>query len=121
MSFWVVMILAGVVAGLAGLIIGWPTLRLRGDYLAIVTLGFGEIIPDIFRNGDQMPLPEGVRGSLPFVEFGAHNLTNESVESRSSIALGSERRWITRRGALDRYSSLPTELKPWFYTILIMT
>ena len=65
MSFWVVMILAGVVAGLAGLIIGWPTLRLRGDYLAIVTLGFGEIIPDIFRNGDQMPLPEGVQEAFP--------------------------------------------------------
>jgi branched-chain amino acid transport system permease protein len=115
MSFWVVMILAGVVAGLAGLIIGWPTLRLRGDYLAIVTLGFGEIIPDIFRNGDQMPLPEGVQGSVPFVEFGAHNLTNgvRGVTQLDRPGFGET--------LPDRYSSLPTELKPWFYTILIMT
>ena len=39
LSFWVVMILAGLVCAIAGIIIGWPTLRLRGDYLAIVTLG----------------------------------------------------------------------------------
>ena len=40
-------------AALLGIIIGPPTLRLRGDYLAIVTLGFGEIIPQVFRNGDE--------------------------------------------------------------------
>ncbi len=55
LSFWVVMILAGLICAIAGIIIGWPTLRLRGDYLAIVTLGFGEIIPDVFRNGDAVP------------------------------------------------------------------
>ena len=37
-----------------GVIIGLPTLRLRGDYLAIVTLGFGEILPQIARNGDNL-------------------------------------------------------------------
>jgi branched-chain amino acid transport system permease protein len=123
MSFWVVMILAGVVAGLAGLIIGWPTLRLRGDYLAIVTLGFGEIIPDIFRNGDQMPLPEGVQGSVPFVEFGAHNLTNgvRGVTQLDRPGFGETLNDATGGALPDRYSSLPTELKPWFYTILIMT
>ena len=36
------------------MIIGAPTLRLRGDYLAIVTLGFGEIIPSFFQNGDDL-------------------------------------------------------------------
>ena len=45
----------------AGVLIGWPTLRLRGDYLAIVTLGFGEIIPDVFRNGDSLAVPSGLR------------------------------------------------------------
>ena len=34
--------------------IGLPTLRLRGDYLAIVTLGFGEILPQVARNGDNL-------------------------------------------------------------------
>jgi branched-chain amino acid transport system permease protein len=123
MSFWVVMILAGVVAGLAGIIIGWPTLRLRGDYLAIVTLGFGEIIPDVFRNGDQMPLPEGVQGSVPFVEFGAHNLTNgvRGITQLDRPGFGQTLNDATGGALPDRYSSLPTELKPWFYTILIMT
>ncbi len=54
LSFWVVVLLAGAVCAFAGVLIGWPTLRLRGDYLAIVTLGFGEIIPDVFRNGDDI-------------------------------------------------------------------
>ena len=39
---------------LVGILIGLPTLRLRGDYLAIVTLGFGEILPQIARNGDNL-------------------------------------------------------------------
>jgi branched-chain amino acid transport system permease protein len=123
MSFWVVVILAGVVAGIAGIIIGWPTLRLRGDYLAIVTLGFGEIIPDVFRNGDQMPLPEGVQGSVPFVEFGAHNLTNgvRGVTQLDRPGFGQTLNDATGGALPDRYSSLPDELKPWFYTILIMT
>jgi branched-chain amino acid transport system permease protein len=51
-SIWLVLALAGVVAAFAGIVIGLPTLRLRGDYLAIVTLGFGEILPQIARNGD---------------------------------------------------------------------
>ncbi|HYY32079.1 MAG TPA: hypothetical protein VE693_00645, partial [Gaiellaceae bacterium] len=65
LSFWVVVPLAGLFCAIAGIIIGWPTLRLRGDYLAIVTLGFGEIIPDVFRNGDSIAghnLTNGVRG-----------------------------------------------------------
>jgi branched-chain amino acid transport system permease protein len=123
MSFWFVVILAGIVAGIAGVIIGWPTLRLRGDYLAIVTLGFGEIIPDVFRNGDQMPLPDGVKGSVPFIEFSPHNLTNgvRGVTQLDRPGFGETLDGATGGLLPDRYSSLPTELKPWFYTILIMT
>ena len=43
--FWVMLPLASALAALFGLLLGTPTLRLRGDYLAIVTLGFGEIVP----------------------------------------------------------------------------
>src|SRR5690606_25250528 len=43
-GFWQALPLAGVMAGLFGFLLGFPVLRLRGDYLAIVTLGFGEII-----------------------------------------------------------------------------
>ena len=47
--FWILLFVGMGLAALFGLILGAPTLRLRGDYLAIVTLGFGEIVPRIFR------------------------------------------------------------------------
>jgi ABC-type branched-subunit amino acid transport system permease subunit len=49
-SFWVLLPIAALLAGLFGVLLGAPTLRLRGDYLAIVTLGFGEIVPIVFQN-----------------------------------------------------------------------
>jgi branched-chain amino acid transport system permease protein len=53
-SIWFVLIAAAFLTAVAGILIGLPTLRLRGDYLAIVTLGFGEIIPQLVRNGDDI-------------------------------------------------------------------
>ena len=44
LSFWVCLPLAGILAGFWGVLLGFPVLRLRGDYLAIVTLAFGEIM-----------------------------------------------------------------------------
>jgi len=62
--FWVMIFLAAGIAGLFGIILGAPTLRLRGDYLAIVTLGFGEIVPQVFLNADKYTNgPNGI-GSL---------------------------------------------------------
>jgi branched-chain amino acid transport system permease protein len=52
--FWVAMALSWVVAAIFGVLLGAPTLRLRGDYLAIVTLGFGEIVPNFFLNADKV-------------------------------------------------------------------
>jgi branched-chain amino acid transport system permease protein len=49
-NFWLVIWIAAAMAGLWGLMLGAPTLPLRGDYLAIVTLGFGEIVPVLFKN-----------------------------------------------------------------------
>lgn len=49
-SFWWAMMLSLPVAALFGIILGAPTLRVRGDYLAIITLAFGEIVPIAFRN-----------------------------------------------------------------------
>ena len=48
--FWIALLVGMFMAAGAGAILGAPTLRLRGDYLAIVTLGFGEIVPRLFRN-----------------------------------------------------------------------
>jgi ABC-type branched-subunit amino acid transport system permease subunit len=50
--FWIMLIVGTFVAAIFGLLLGAPTLRLRGDYLAIVTLGFGEIVPVVFLNAD---------------------------------------------------------------------
>ncbi|GAC1497836.1 MAG: hypothetical protein NVS1B14_00400 [Vulcanimicrobiaceae bacterium] len=50
LPFWVMLFLASGIAALFGILLGAPTLRLRGDYLAIVTLGFGEIVPQTFLN-----------------------------------------------------------------------
>src|SRR5581483_6124192 len=53
-TIWLLLIVAGLLTALIGVIIGLPTLRLRGDYLAIVTLGFGEIMPQVARNGNNL-------------------------------------------------------------------
>ncbi|HEY8313285.1 MAG TPA: hypothetical protein VIG51_03845 [Candidatus Baltobacteraceae bacterium] len=50
LPFWALLFIAAALAALFGIILGAPTLRLHGDYLAIVTLGFGEIVPQIFQN-----------------------------------------------------------------------
>jgi branched-chain amino acid transport system permease protein len=60
--FWVVLPLAPLLAALFGVLLGAPTLRLRGDYLAIVTLGFGEVIRILLNNLD--PITNGPRGVI---------------------------------------------------------
>jgi branched-chain amino acid transport system permease protein len=69
-SIWLVLVIAGIFTAVIGVLIGLPTLRLRGDYLAIVTLGFGEIMPQIARNGDNLfgtgfNLTSGPQGITP--------------------------------------------------------
>ena len=67
-NFWLVLVLGGLFCALWGIIIGAPTLRLKSDYLALVTLGFGEIIPQIFRNGENVfgyNISNGDKGILP--------------------------------------------------------
>ena len=59
--FWIMLVIGLGVAAVFGLLLGAPTLRLRGDYLAIVTLGFGEIVPIVFKNGGR-PGRGGVNG-----------------------------------------------------------
>jgi branched-chain amino acid transport system permease protein len=70
---WSVILIAAIFAAVLGVLIGLPTLRLRGDYLAIVTLGFGEIIPQFVRNGDHI---------------GGFNLTNGSFGLTGIDGLG---------------------------------
>jgi branched-chain amino acid transport system permease protein len=74
LPFWVILPLGALVAAFFGVALGAPTLKLRGDYLAIVTLGFGEIIR-IFLNNLSQPVnitngPRGIAGIDPFA-FGS--------------------------------------------------
>jgi branched-chain amino acid transport system permease protein len=79
-SMWPILLLAGLITALFGVVIGLPTLRLRGDYLAIVTLGFGEILPKIAQNGDSLfgfNLTNGPNGITPLDSPGfGHTLSN---------------------------------------------
>lgn len=74
LPFWVILPLGALLAALFGMLLGTPTLRLRGDYLAIVTLGFGEIIR-IFLNNMNAPInitngPQGITLIDPFSIMG---------------------------------------------------
>ncbi|WLI88101.1 ABC transporter ATP-binding protein [Massilia sp. R2A-15] len=90
LSVWIIVPLAAMVAGLFGALLGAPTLKLRGDYLAIVTLGFGEIIR-IFMNNLNDPInftngPQGINLIDPIRIF-AVNLAGEPG-SRANVVLG---------------------------------
>jgi len=62
-SFWYALLASGLLAAFFGILIGIPTLRLRGDYLAIATLGFGEIVKNIILNWDSVTRgPMGING-----------------------------------------------------------
>ena len=68
LTFWAVLIVGAGLCAFFGVLIGAPTLRLRSDYLALVTLGFGEIIPQVFTNGENffgINLSNGTKGITP--------------------------------------------------------
>ena len=76
-SFWICLPIAGIFAGLFGILLGFPVLRLRGDYLAIVTLAFGEMIRILLLNWYELTRgPDGLTGiprpsffGLPFKRY----------------------------------------------------
>jgi branched-chain amino acid transport system permease protein len=61
-NFWEILLVGVLLTSVSGLILGAPTLRLRGDYLAIVTLGFGEIVRISAQNTDAIGGPRGIAG-----------------------------------------------------------
>ncbi len=102
-NFWVVIWAAVIIAALWGIVIGTPTLRLRGDYLAIVTLAFGEIVPVVIRNLGSVTIGVG-----PWRLVDNLNLTN-GVKGLNPVG----RPWI---GGFE-FSFDPT---PWYYLILLI-
>jgi branched-chain amino acid transport system permease protein len=67
--FVVALLAGGLMAAVVGLAVGIPTLRLKGDYLAIVTLGFGEIIRVIFQNMESVGAASGLKGIPGFTNL----------------------------------------------------
>jgi branched-chain amino acid transport system permease protein len=95
LNFALILVLAVIICALAGTIIGLPTLRLRGDYIAIVTLAFGEIIGVIAVNGQSISLGHGMT-------LTAGNLGISAVDAPYFPGSGS-------------FSLL--DLRPWYYLI----
>jgi branched-chain amino acid transport system permease protein len=97
MNFLLVVIIAVVVTTIAGMLIGLPTLRLRGDYIAIVTLAFGEIVGRIVINGDE-------------IVIAGEKITNgrQGITPIDKIDLP----------LLEPFESL--ELRPWYFVALAM-
>ncbi|MEU8267342.1 branched-chain amino acid ABC transporter permease [Sphaerisporangium sp. NPDC049002] len=62
LNFWEILVVGVLLSALSGVVLGGPTLRLRGDYLAIVTLGFGEIVRQTAENTDAIGGPRGIAG-----------------------------------------------------------
>jgi branched-chain amino acid transport system permease protein len=96
-NFLLILVIAIIFAAIAGVIIGLPTLRLRGDYIAIVTLAFGEIVGRIAINGDGI-----VIGGQPFTA-GRQGIT--PVDPIDLPIIG-------------RFQLLA--LKPWYYFALVL-
>jgi branched-chain amino acid transport system permease protein len=96
-NFLLIVIGAIIVCAIAGALIGLPTLRLRGDYIAIVTLAFGEIIGRVFANGDEITI------------FGDYKLSNgrQSIAPVDQIDLP----------FLEPFDSA-LNLRPYYWTIL---
>jgi branched-chain amino acid transport system permease protein len=96
-NYLLIFVAAAIVCALAGMAIGLPTLRLRGDYIAIVTLAFGEIVYRFALNGDE-------------IKFGNQQLTNGSqgITPVDQVNFGIG----------DPFNQL--NLRPWYWTILAM-
>jgi branched-chain amino acid transport system permease protein len=69
-GFFVFTVLGGLIASFFGYLVGIPSLRLKGDYLAIVTLGFGEILRVLLQNIEPLGAARGISGIVPYPSFG---------------------------------------------------
>ncbi|MDX2028755.1 MAG: high-affinity branched-chain amino acid ABC transporter permease LivM [Alphaproteobacteria bacterium] len=85
LSFWEALPISGGIAALAAFLLGFPVLRLRGDYFAIVTLGFGEIVRLVLINWTKLTNgPNGISG-IPRPTFVGLEFARDAAESRKSF------------------------------------
>lgn len=89
LGFWAVLPIGGALAMMFGIILGFPVLRLRGDYLAIVTLGFGEIIRLVLENWNDFSFgPSGISGIDRPSFFGLTLNLSQSMTALYYLVLG---------------------------------
>ncbi|GAB1536663.1 high-affinity branched-chain amino acid ABC transporter permease LivM [Geovibrio sp. ADMFC3] len=89
LGFWAVLPIGGALAMMFGIILGFPVLRLRGDYLAIVTLGFGEIIRLVLENWNAFSFgPSGISGIDRPSFFGLTLNLSQSMTALYYLVLG---------------------------------
>jgi branched-chain amino acid transport system permease protein len=110
LNFLLVLVAAVVFTTIAGILIGLPTLRLRGDYIAIVTLAFGEIIRVLATNGDGVKL-----SSLPLIG-GPLEHTFGKAQTFTAGRQGITPVDKIKLPGLDPFKAL--DLRPWFWTAL---
>jgi branched-chain amino acid transport system permease protein len=87
-NVWLLLLVGSIFAAIFGVIIGLPTLRLRGDYLAIVTLGFGEIVPQAVNNGDNWfghNITNGPNGLTPIDGLGFGSTLHSQIHFLPSV------------------------------------
>lgn len=123
LNFWLVVWIAAGVAAVAGILLGAPTLPLRGDYLAIVTLGFGEIIPVMFRNLTDVTIQEPLTcWIIPGLQrlFGSTSTTSCIVLAKSlNITNGELGINPVGRPALPIIGTFTSDNSiPWYYLII---
>lgn len=106
LRFPLALLIGGIVAGLIGFLVGIPVLKLRGDYLAIVTLAFGEIIKNIFNNIYLAYDKNGVFFSLSSEAYGSHTF---DISTKKDLIKGAQ-----------GITGTPTDSKLWICFIVIM-
>lgn len=79
-GFWPSLVLSSLLTMLAGVLLAWPLLRLRGDYLAIVTMGFGLMLDPILRNFDDQTMAITGMSGIASPTFGSFKLDNQNVQ-----------------------------------------
>jgi branched-chain amino acid transport system permease protein len=121
-GFWWALLLSGAIGAFAGWLLGAPTLRLRGDYLAIVTLGFGEIVQDGLKN--LQAITKGTEGINPLpkptVPFGAaiqSGLEIVGIASAPAATKAAEGVVAASSNWFEISSATPAR---WFYLYLIL-
>ncbi|MCX6049934.1 MAG: branched-chain amino acid ABC transporter permease [Chloroflexi bacterium] len=120
-SFWLIIWIAAAAAALFGFILGAPVIPLRGDYLAIVTLGFGEIVPIVFKNLEAVKIHEPVTAIFAAL-FNKPEWVRCLVGCTEPVNITNGTQGITPIGRPELFGVkfMTGQYIPWYFLILAM-